>query len=217
MKPVVPPYSLILLVLALSVACRPELAEPTGDPNLLFSDDFVAGSGGSWFTETDQQGATSISDEEMVIAINEANTMQFTTLREPTFGDFDLEVDATLLDGNLESSYGVLFRMQSPEEFYRFEIMGDGRYMIERLNADGSWTRYLDDWLMSPLIFAGQGVTNRLRILARGSQLSFYVNGELLHSLSDGTYGAGNIALDAGTFGQPGLQVSFDNLVIRRP
>lgn len=187
------------------------------DASILFSDDFSAGSGGDWFTEADDQGQTAVLNESMIVEIGQANTIQFTELREPIFDDFVLEVEATQLAGDLESSYGLLFRMRSPEEFYRFEITGDGRYMIERHNADGTWTRYLDDWLVADSIKQGHNETNTLGVVADGPLLIFSINGQPVQQLTDPAYASGTIALSGGTFGQPGLSVAFDNLVVRQP
>jgi hypothetical protein len=185
-------------------------------PNVLFLDEFVAGQTGAWVLEGDAIGRTSILDERLLIEINEPNTLQFATLEEPIFTDFDLSVEAYMLEGEGRSSYGVLFRMQDTEQFYRFEITADGFFIIERRNVDGSWTRLVDDWTPSPAINQGLAATNQLRVIAVGPTFSFYVNGNLLHTVQDNQFRAGAIGLDAGTFGQGGLRIVFDNVVVQR-
>ncbi len=215
-------WSVLLLLVFGLVACE---EEPTAtavplqpqDTGVLFVDNFAVGRTGNWRTEADEIGLTAVLSERMLIEISAAKTIQYTTLQEQTFGDFILEVEATQLAGSLESSFGVLFRMQSPQEFYRFDITGNGRFTIERHNADGTWSRFVEDWPISEAIKQGFNVTNLLRVFAEGPVIGVYANGELLHQFSDPAYTEGNIALDGGTFGQPGLSVSFDNLVIQRP
>jgi len=143
--------------------------------------------------------------------------MQFAMLPSQTFQDFILEVEARQVSGDLSNSYGVLFRMQDPTQFYRFEITGDGKYMFERRNGDGSWTRFVRDWTASPAIEQGHNVTNRIRIEAVGPSLSVFVNDTLLQQVNDNAYAAGQIALDAGTFGFPEMQAAFDNVVVKQP
>jgi hypothetical protein len=150
----------------------------------------------------------------MVITVKTPNTMQFTRLQDAEFSDFVLEVDARQGSGNPDSSYGVLFRMQDNERFYRFEISADGHFIVERRNADGTWTRLLPDWMASAAINQGQNAANRLKIIASGSQISVYANDVLLQQVSDSAYAAGTIGLDAGSFGDTNLQVAFDNLVV---
>lgn len=184
--------------------------------NVLFRDEFVAGQTGAWVLEGDAVGRTSILNEQLLIEIGEPNTLQFATLEDPIFTDFDLSVEARLLEGDRRSSYGLLFRMQDTEQFYRFEITADGLFIIERRNADGSWTRLVDDWTPSAAINQGLAVTNQLRVITIGPTFSFYVNGNLLHTVQDNQFRSGAIGLDAGTFGQGGLRVAFDNVVVQR-
>lgn len=199
-------------------ACDQATSRPLSTTqNILYTDSFVAGETGPWQTEGDEFGRSAVVNERLVIEVNAPNVIQFTTLQEPAFADFVLEVDVTQLGGHPESSYGVLFRMHSPQEFYRFDITGSGMYVIERHNANGTWTRLISDWTPSGAIRQGSNVTNRLTVVADGANLSFYVNGELLREVVDGSYWEGNIALSAGTFGQTGLSVAFDNLVVRAP
>jgi hypothetical protein len=213
---------LAVLVGVVLAACEPEpppTAVPlqTEDSAVLLVEEFAVGSTGDWHTEADELGMTAVLNERMLIEVNSQNTIQFTTLRERTFSDFVMEVEVTQLAGSLESSYGILFRMQAPDQFYRFDITGNGHFTVERHNADGTWTRFVEDWPLSNALKQGYNETNLLRVLAEGQAIALYANGDLLHQFSDGGYSEGTIALSGGTFGQPGLSVSFDNLVIQRP
>lgn len=209
---------LLALTTAVLVACsNPSIGGRTGGgapAGALFYDDFLTGETGPWHLETDEQGATTVANSQLLITVNAANTIQYATLREPEFDNFTLEIDARQLSGSPESSYGVLFRMRSPEEFYRFEITGDGSYMLERRSADGRWMRFIDDWRASEAINPGLNTLNRLKVEARGPVISVYVNDTLLLQANDNAYASGLIALDAGTFGQPGLEVGFDKVVV---
>jgi hypothetical protein len=89
--------------------------------------------------------------------------------------------------------------------------------MIERRNADGGWTRYLDDWTASEALVQGIGNTNHLQVTAEGADMAFYANGKLLQEIEDQTFARGKLGLDAGTFGQSGLRVLFDNFVVHEP
>lgn len=208
---------LALLMLPGVAACGASPASTPLEMNLLYRDSFVPGETGPWMVEGDAQGRTAVLDERLIIQIDTPATMQFATLPEPIFDDFVLRVEGRLLTGSLQSSYGVLFRMQDTTRFYRFEVTPDGFYMVERRNADGSWTRFVPDWTVAPAIRQGIGVVNQLRIEAVGSTMRFYVNDTLVQQVTDAQYTAGTIALDAGTFGEAGLQVAFDNLLVKRP
>lgn len=208
----------VLVVALLGAACADVgLTPPTsaGNPgDILFQDQFVSGQTGDWFLEGDELGGTSISGEQLIVSVNAPNTLQFATLREPMFDDFVLEVDARQRSGPADSSYGVLFRSNGADQFYRFDVTGNGLYLAERRNADGTWTPLTGDWKSSAVINQGLNVANRLKVIANGPELSFFVNDILLEQVTDSTYSSGFIALDAGTFAGANLQVSFDDLVV---
>ncbi len=207
---------LIVFVLLLTSCGDPQLAA-VDDSDVLYKDSFAIGETGPWQVEGDASGKTAVLDNQLIVQVDEPAMMQFATLPEPLFSDFLLQVDASIFAGNPQSSYGVLFRMQSATQFYRFEITGDGMYVVERRNADGTWTRFVPDWTDSPAINQGVGAVNQLRVEAVGDTMRFFVNDTLLQQVTDSQYAGGTIALDAGTFGHPGLQVAFDNLLVKRP
>ena len=109
--------SVLCLLIFLS-ACSENRVVLEG-PDVIFADAFVAGQTGAWVVEGDDAGRTAVLNEQLIITIEEPNLLQYTTLSEPIFADFVLEVDVTQLAGDLESSYGLLFRMQNPGQFYR--------------------------------------------------------------------------------------------------
>jgi hypothetical protein len=179
-----------------------------------FAEAFVAGQTGKWLIEQDTIGSAAIVNEQLLITVAAPNTVQYSTLQEKVYGDFALEVDVTQVAGPPESSYGVLFRVKDGQQFYRFDITGNGLYIIERHNGDGTWTRLVQEWTPASALNQGLNVTNRLRVLASGQSLTFYANDVLLTQVNDATYADGLIGLDAGTFGGSNLQVAFDNLTI---
>lgn len=219
------------LLLATSVVCLLVLASgcssltppattarPTRAANVPtdgeFHEAFIPGRTASWVLEQDDLGSTSLVNEQLLVSINSPNTMQFAALDGFTAADFVLEVDAWLRSGPPENSYGVLFRMQDDGQFYRFDITGTGLYIVERRDGDGTWTRLVGDWTPSPAINQGLNVANRLKVIASGPELAFYVNDILLTKVTDNTYASGAVALDAGSFSGGGLEASFDDLTI---
>ena len=185
-----------------------------GQLNGPVSDEFVPGRTGNWVLEQDELGSTAVVNEQLVITVVAPNTIQYSTLADRTFTDFVLEVDAWQRSGPPQSSYGVLFRMQEDGQLYRFDITGNGLYMVERRGADGTWTRFVPEWTPTAAINQGLNVANRLKIIAAGSEMAFYANDILLTQISDTALGEGQIGLAAGSFAGETLQVSFDNLSI---
>lgn len=208
-------FPLLILFITLLAACG--AADGPFAENVIFHEEFVGGQMAEWQLEGDAQGQSSVVNEQLLIDLKASNLMQFVALPSQTFQDFVLEVDARQVNGDLSNSYGVLFRMQDPNRFYRFELTGDGKYMFERRNGDGSWTRFVRDWTESPAIEQGYNATNRIRIEALGPTMTIFVNDTLVQQVTDDGYASGQIALDAGTFGFPEMQASFDNVVVTQP
>lgn len=209
-------FVLITFVIVFALGgCSQQEAGQTN--NAIFVEQFVPGEIGPWQIEGDSVGRTAVIDEQLIIEVNAPQTIQFSTLTAPFFTNFVAEVDVRQLLGDLNGSYGILFRMQAPNQFYRFEITGEGNYILERHNADGTWTRYVNDWTRSEAINRGINATNRLRVEAIERNISVYANGILLAEVSDNLYPSGTIALDAGTFFSPELKVAFDNFVVSNP
>lgn len=184
------------------------------DPNEPFRDEFIPGQTANWLLEQDDVGSTAVVNDQLVITVAAPNTIQYATLTDRAFGDFVLEVDAWQRGGAPESSYGVLFRIQEDGRFYRFDITGNGLYMIERRDTDGTWTRLLREWTPTAAINQGLNVANRLKIIANGADMAFYVNDILLTQVSDTALAEGRIGLDAGSFAGNALQVTFDNVSV---
>jgi hypothetical protein len=207
----------LLILSGLLAACDAVEVPLPGAGRTLYRDEFVQGFTGNWQLENDELGSSVIVPEQLLIELNAPNLIQYATLAEPTFSDFSLEVEAGLDHGSTASTYGVLFRMQGPQQFYRFAITADGMYIVERHNPDGSVARFTDDWRSTVAINRGAGSRNVLRVDADGPRIDVYVNETLLEEISDTGYQSGNLALSAGTFDGAGTQVSFDNLFVYPP
>jgi hypothetical protein len=211
----------LLAALVLIVACAGNQPSPFsldgGEEAALYQENFAPAQTGNWVLEGDEAARTLMQGEQLLIQVDAPGVIQFATLASPTFSDLALEVDARRTAGAAESTYGVLWRMQDETRFYRFAVTGNGLFMVERHDGDGRWTQLLDGWQESTAINTALNDVNRLRVKANGELISVYVNDTLLAQVSDDAYGEGTIALSAGTFGQPGLAVAFDNVRITTP
>ena len=58
---------------------------------------------------------------------------------------------------------------------------------------------------------------NQLRADCVGESLTLYVNGQLVAQVQDGAFPSGNVGLIAGTYDTLGVDIFFDNLVVREP
>jgi len=208
-------FLLLILVLSGCTLLGNDVVVLSG--SILFEDQFVRGQTGNWLTDTDVAGQSLVIDETLVIQVSEPNTVQYVTLQDPEFSDFILEFDVTQLEGSRNSTHGVLLRVTSSEQFYRFVLTGNGEFAVEKYMAGGGWDRLTDGWLETGAILRGNNQTNQVRIEAIGVSMVFYVNSQLVTQIVDPSYERGRIAFSAGTFGVPGSRVAFDNVMVRQP
>jgi tetratricopeptide (TPR) repeat protein/Tol biopolymer transport system component len=196
------------------------LRQPTPEPTILptpafpltWQDDFSTPEGG-WGETSDLQSVKKYENGQYYIRVNARELFIWSTTGRD-FADFMVEVEATQVSGPNDNGYGLLFRFQDDQRFYRFDISGDGFYLLSKRLED-QWVT-LVDWTASPVINKGQA-TNRLKVICQGSQISLYVNGRHLTDFSDVSYNHGDIGLFAGTLSQGGVHISFDNLKVWAP
>ena len=198
--------------------CKLNNDSPRLSSSVLFSDFFAGGEAKGWLIESDAEGYTAVENDQLVVAVDKPHTIQYSTLNEPTFTDFLFEAEATLLSGGVNSSYGLMFRLEEGRGFYRFAVTGDGLYVVERRNFDGSWSRLSDGWQEADVINQGLNATNKLKVVVGGPNIIIFINDQALGQFTDTNgYFQGHVALDAGNFGGTGLKVAFDNVIVRRP
>jgi hypothetical protein len=140
------------------------------------------------------------------------------------YSDFQLFVDATLSQGDQNNGYGVFIRAALNQngndfnEFYRFSLYGDGSFAIYKGTSNNSGTvtnsTLVDDTVNSAIQTGGQ--VNHIVITAKGSTLSFVVNGQTLSTITDNSYAGGLIALFVNnlTDSKTNAQAKFANLAI---
>ncbi|HVO71039.1 MAG TPA: hypothetical protein VMT24_13395 [Aggregatilineaceae bacterium] len=159
------------------------------------------------------------------------------------FNDIDLRVTTRQISGPTDQSqYGVIFRYRNATNFYIFRISSDGYYLLAKVK-DGVQEK-ISDWGVSEAIHQGQAA-NEIRIVARGDEFRFYVNGQpmplclkgtnetsmwaswegpgicytdkLTYVYTDNSFKQGRVALAAGTIDGSAVAVAFDDLLMVGP
>ncbi len=209
----------ILVMALISVSCSGSLTQdlPTPSPSvaptvsfvLAYEDDFSDQDSG-WDDAFDKYTMKQYGGHQYHIAISAPNLSAW-GLANRDLADFVLEVESKLEEGAYSNSYGIIFRFQDKDNFYRFDILGDGFYLVSKL-LDGQWET-LVDWTESPYINVGHA-SNILKVVCQGSQIGVYANDQLLAELEDDSFPQGDIGFFASTFSESEAHVSFDNLKI---
>jgi hypothetical protein len=129
------------------------------------------------------------------------------------YTDFDYSIRSRLAgDGTvfIAARMGKLVRSGSNEWYpgYRFGYCEGGEFAVIRINADGSRTP-LQDWTVSGII--NPHGWNTLRVVAKGSSLTFSINGTQVAAVTDTTFSRGFVGITTRReFAAPGYALDVD-------
>ena len=161
-------------------------------------------------------------DEYRIAVLSEDQEWSFYAPEGQRFQNFVLEVEGRRIDGPDSVGYGLVFRRQPRQgdqasERYIFYVTAQGRFTLYQVMADNT------SRTLRPLDAAGAGVIkvgdtpNRLRVTARGNQVTLAINGTDVYTLNNATIAqAGEIGVfaktppgvDTAEFGFKDLQLS---------
>lgn len=185
---------------------RPNLGE------VILSDNFSEH--GSWTLEQTSSGNVALGVNELTIAIAEPKAYLFSVRQEPILGDFYLELTAGPMLCQGEDQYGILLRMSSPGDFYRYSISCDGRVRLDRI-VQGTATSP-QPWTNSGSVLPGAPIISRLGIWAQGNEMRFFINDQYQFTVTDPLLQSGNLGVFARSMGETAVTVNFSDLIVRQ-
>ncbi len=152
---------------------------------------------------------------ELFLPQSEVYTLWTGIADDPSIGsrvsDFDLQVDVTQTRGGDDAAYGIRFRQNTTDSYIMAAINARGYWRIIR-SSFGDISD-ITPWQFSHHIAPGLNATNQLQVVASGTQVSFYVNGIKLTTISDLSPTSGQLTLAATTFTSGDLAINFDNVI----
>jgi hypothetical protein len=151
---------------------------PISDPapgELLYTTNF-ADFNDEWDLPVGKQSAEVVEGELILESAQEVNSGFYARLDSRRFGDFDLRVRTRQISGDDDNGYGVVFRWRDFDNYYLFEISGDGFYRLSKI--EGGIAEDITDWTPSTLVRTGTS-QNEVRIVARDDEFTFYINQQL--------------------------------------
>ena len=203
---------LILIVLILvitAVACG---SSPSDEP---YQETFD--SAGNWGVGTTADVEGQVINGVYELNVKDNHGIYFASAGE-NFSDGSYSIEATQIDGPLNNGYGLLFRLdEESDTFYAFEVSGDGYVWIgycSNLCLDEAIALAGGDWFRSAAVNTGLHETNRLRVVAEGPQMTFFVNGQEVARTADSRLIEGDIAVMVEALGERGVRVAFDNIEV---
>ncbi|HUS69694.1 MAG TPA: PPC domain-containing protein [Anaerolineae bacterium] len=128
-----------------------------------------------------------------------------------SLAEFSLEVDAQQVSGDDDNEYGLVCGYQDDDNYYELAISGDG-YVGFFAKQRGRWEQ-ISPFSWTETINQGSAI-NRLRLEVAEGMFSLYVNDQLALQELDQRFGEGLIGFGCGSFTEPMLHCSFDNLSV---
>ena len=123
--------------------------EPTPDLRPAQGDILLEGAfskAEQWITGTLAAGNMAVSNQALILAVQQPKgSLQTYRLTNDVYGDFYLSVEAAPSLCRGEDTYGILFRLNSQWDYYRFLIRCDGYARVERIRD--SQTVLIEDWV----------------------------------------------------------------------
>lgn len=211
--------SIVLLATFFFLLTACASAKPTPPPvpvapsgTILFQDEFNASTTG-WDRFANDGGIMDYFEGGFRILVKQPGLNFWSTPRK-NYGDVHIEADVIKLAGPDENRMGLMCRYRGGN-YYFFIISDDGYYTIGKF-INGK-TMLLGQTEMQVTTLVQTDAANHLRADCVGNTLTFYLNSHQLVTAQDGDLKSGDVGVLAGTFTQPGVDVSFDHFMVTQP
>ncbi len=183
--------------------------------DILFSDSFADESSG-WEIGDYSGGRVGYwNGEYFVTSLGDGQTMWGLANRGFDYVAIKVRSQQVSAPSNNSNDYGVICRANADGAGYFFLISGDGFFAILRGDTNDQFEQLID-WTSSNAINQGNS-SNEIQVTCEGENLSLQVNGELLASVKDSRYSAGDIALTATSYEDTSTEIHFDDIEVARP
>ena len=164
----------------------------------------------NWQTYRSPLGNAVISNNEITLAIQKADSAIASYSSLPQYGDYYLSMDVSLSLCSWNGDwYGVAFRVSDSENQYRWLFNCLGQTRVDRLYRGRAYN--ISEWDINGIVKPSAPQKFRIGIAAQGSSLSFFANDTLLTELEDTLFTTGGYGLLAGSDGYSPITVSFSN------
>lgn len=155
--------------------------------------------GYNWDVGSAQGGVCQFTNGSYQVSMSQPDMFYRCTARATNFVDFAFQVQVTLVKGD---QAGIIFRFDEiTANSYTFYISSEGTYALNIDSKQGFISQLANG--SSSAIKTGPNQSNLVAVLARGSQIYLYVNGQYLASVQDSTYKNGAIGVIAENNGHP--------------
>lgn len=184
-----------------------------GIGDVLFEDDFTNAS--NWLGQMRQaRGSVTLEDKSLTIAIVQPKTQLSSTHSQLALSDFYLEITTEANLCSDQDEYGLILRMNSNADLFRFTLSCDGQVRLARV-FQGK-TSFPQPWTFSGAVPRGAPGLSRLGVWALGKEMRFFINDEFQFAIQSLNSSSGQIGVFARSADENPVSISFSDLVISK-
>ncbi|MBA4380317.1 MAG: hypothetical protein C0393_06535 [Anaerolinea sp.] len=192
---------------------------PEGRPGLgevLFIDNFDQPE--FWNTAVSNTASAIIDSNRLTLAVNQprlavvSDNECFALRKEPRLGDFYAEMSADLSLCRGKDQYGLLLRVLSNGDYYRYAVNCAGQVRLERVRSGQPYP--LQDWLPSGDAPPGAPAEVKMGVWAVGSEMRFFLNDRHQFTVRDPLFKQGTLGVFVKSEGASPVTVSFSELIV---
>lgn len=211
----------LILILTILTGCdlvsNPQPQATASPGEVLFMDNFDDPESGWTIWTGDEKNPSLVNYQGggMRILVARENFDYWSTSAK-AFRDVSIQVQAVNIGIVDDNSFGVLCRYQDNQNFYSLVVSSDGYAGIIKIK-EGVYQLISGEGMdFNKFIRKGMAV-NDLRADCVGTKLALYANNHLVVQAEDGEFEAGDVGVIAGSNSQPGVDIFFDDFIVKQP
>ena len=188
----------------------PTPEERPGLGEILFTDNFDQPE--FWNTAVSNTASAILERNRLTLAISRPGIAILSLRKEPLLGNFYAEITASLSLCRGKDQYGLLVRVLSIGDYYRYVINCNSQVRLERVRSGQPYP--LQDWLPSGDAPPGAPGEVKMGVWAVGAEMRFFLNDRYQFTVRDPLFGQGALGVFVKSEGADPLTVSFSGLVV---
>jgi hypothetical protein len=189
---------------------QPTFEQRPGLGDLLLSDDFSDAA--FWDVRISDPVSAAIGANALTLAVRQPYFTIISARQGGLISDFFLEITTSLNLCGATDEYGLLFRYNSPNDFYRLGLTCSSTIHLDRVRNSENLT--LQAPVLSGDVPPGAPGEVRIGVWASGSEMRIFLNGRYQFTAFDPAFQVGGLAVYARSNGDSQVSVNFSNLVV---
>jgi len=182
-----------------------------GIGEVLFKDDFTNTS--NWLGQMRQaRSSVTLEEKSLTIAITQPKTQLSSIHSQLALTDFYLEITTIANLCSDQDEYGLILRMNSNADLFRFTLSCNGQVRLARVYQGK--TSFPQPWMFSGAVPRGAPGQSRLGVWALGKEMRFFINDEFQFAIQASNSTTGQIGIFARAAGENPISITFSDLVI---